>query len=157
MLSRSPRSKSNTGFVALIISLICVVGCVGIFLVAIFSDGSILSTPTPILASSSNLSTIIASTASAAQTQTMLAASPTPAILNTPTMLPPVTFAPSITSIAVDPSSQICQCNGGLGCKDFSTHDQAQACYEYCKALGHGDVHGLDGSDQDGLACENLP
>ena len=156
-MSRASQVKSNTGLVALIIGLILVACCVGVFLIVILGDGTILSTPTPALLSSSNLSTIIASTADAAQTQTMLAAPPTPVILNTPTMLPPVTFAPSITPIPADPSSEICQCNGGLGCKDFSTHDQAQACYDLCKSLGHGDVHGLDGSDQDGLACENLP
>ncbi|TYP88436.1 HNH endonuclease family protein [Blastococcus xanthinilyticus] len=40
-------------------------------------------------------------------------------------------------------------------CSDFSSHAQAQAWYEtYFPA--YGDVAGLDGSDQDGLACESL-
>ena len=36
-------------------------------------------------------------------------------------------------------------------CRDFATHDEAQAFFE---ASGHG--HGLDG-DGDGIACESLP
>jgi hypothetical protein len=28
---------------------------------------------------------------------------------------------------------------------------------EYCEAQGAGDIHGLDGNDDDGLACESLP
>jgi len=50
-----------------------------------------------------------------------------------------------------------CSCSGGLDCKDFSTHNSAQACYNYCYSLGLGDVHGLDGNDHDGQACESLP
>lgn len=52
----------------------------------------------------------------------------------------------------------VCSCSGDtLNCSDFSTHSQAQACYNYCFSLGRGDVHGLDGNDKDGLACESLP
>lgn len=51
----------------------------------------------------------------------------------------------------------ICDCSGNIyNCSDFSTHAQAQACYEYCKSLGRGDIHRLDG-DNDGIACERLP
>jgi len=50
-----------------------------------------------------------------------------------------------------------CNCNGpDLNCGDFSTHAEAQACYDYCISLGYGDVFGLDG-DNDGSACESLP
>lgn len=42
-------------------------------------------------------------------------------------------------------------------CSNFSTHNQAQAVYDYCMAQGHGDINGLDGNDNDGLACESLP
>ncbi|MEA3345319.1 MAG: thermonuclease family protein [Chloroflexota bacterium] len=50
-----------------------------------------------------------------------------------------------------------CDCSGDLyNCSDFSTHDEAQACFEYCKSLGHGDVHHLDG-DNNGVVCESLP
>ena len=55
------------------------------------------------------------------------------------------------------PQSAVCSCSGNtLNCGDFSTHSQAQACYNYCVSLGRGDVHALDG-DKDDLACENLP
>ena len=51
----------------------------------------------------------------------------------------------------------VCDCSGNAyNCSDFSTHAQAQACYDYCKSLGRGDVHGLD-RDSDGVACESLP
>jgi micrococcal nuclease len=52
----------------------------------------------------------------------------------------------------------VCNCSGpDLDCKDFSSHASAQACYGYCNAQGYGDPHGLDGNDNDGLACESLP
>lgn len=58
-----------------------------------------------------------------------------------------------------NPSLAVCPCFGGdaLSCKDFATHNAAQACHDYCVAQGVGDVHRLDGNDQDGLACESLP
>lgn len=50
-----------------------------------------------------------------------------------------------------------CSCSGNIyNCGDFSTHAEAQACYEYCLSQGRGDVHKLDG-DNDGSACESLP
>ncbi len=50
-----------------------------------------------------------------------------------------------------------CNCSGNLyNCPNFSTHAEAQACYEYCISLGAGDIHRLDG-DSDGSACESLP
>lgn len=58
------------------------------------------------------------------------------------------------------PQIAVCACTGvDYDCKisDFATHAAAQACYEYCKSQGYGDVHKIDGNDQDGLACENLP
>jgi endonuclease YncB( thermonuclease family) len=52
----------------------------------------------------------------------------------------------------------VCQCTGNLyNCKDFSRQSQAQACYNYCKSLGLGDMHRLDGTDNDGRVCESLP
>lgn len=51
-----------------------------------------------------------------------------------------------------------CNCSGpDLDCKDFKTHNAAQACYEHCIALGYGNIFRLDGNDNDGLACESLP
>ena len=52
----------------------------------------------------------------------------------------------------------VCQCGGNLyNCKDFSRQSEAQECYNYCKSLGLGDIHRLDGSDNDGRVCESLP
>ena len=49
-----------------------------------------------------------------------------------------------------------CNCSGpDLNCSDFSTHEEAQACYEQCISSGFGDVFRLDG-DGDGIACEGL-
>ena len=60
------------------------------------------------------------------------------------------------TSPAPPPSGP-CNCSGpDLNCSDFSTQAAAQACYDYCKSLGYGDVFRLDG-DSDGVACESLP
>jgi len=42
-----------------------------------------------------------------------------------------------------------------LNCSDFDTQPQAQACYNYCVSQGIGDVHDLDGNDNDGLGCES--
>jgi len=54
------------------------------------------------------------------------------------------------------PSPSFCDCSGDIyNCSHFSTHAEAQACYEYCKSLGRGDIHRLDG-DNDGIACESL-
>ena len=52
----------------------------------------------------------------------------------------------------------VCNCDGSdLNCGDFSSHASAQVCYDYCFSQGYGDIFGLDGSDNDGLACESLP
>jgi len=40
----------------------------------------------------------------------------------------------------------VCDCSyNRYNGKDFSGHDAAQACYDYCKSLGKGDIHQLDG------------
>jgi len=50
-----------------------------------------------------------------------------------------------------------CNCAGpDLNCSDFATHAAAQACFDYCRQQGYGDVFRLDG-DNDGSACESLP
>lgn len=52
----------------------------------------------------------------------------------------------------------ICTCTGpDLNCSAFSSHNEAQACHDYCQSQGYGDIYGLDGNDNDGLACESLP
>jgi endonuclease YncB( thermonuclease family) len=68
---------------------------------------------------------------------------------------PPPTPLP--TGASSSGASPVCSCSGSLyNCSDFSTHASAQACYNYCNAAGHGDIHRLDG-DNDGNACEDLP
>ena len=62
-----------------------------------------------------------------------------------------------VPSPSTPPSPSPCDCSGNIyNCADFGTHAEAQACYEYCKSLGRGDIHRLDG-DNDGIACESLP
>lgn len=78
----------------------------------------------------------------------------TPTFTVTPSPVPTPTMAPSPT--ATQPSA-VCNCSGDLyNCSDFSTQAAAQACFDYCWSLGHGDIHRLDG-DGDGIACESLP
>lgn len=55
-------------------------------------------------------------------------------------------------------TSSTCSCSSNIyNCSDFSTHAAAQSVYNCCMAQVGKDVHGLDGSDNDGLACESLP
>lgn len=54
-------------------------------------------------------------------------------------------------------SAAVCSCSGNnYNCKNFSTHQQAQNCYEYCYSVVGYDIHWLD-DDKDGRACESLP
>ena len=47
------------------------------------------------------------------------------------------------------------QCDSDVyNCANFSSHDEAQAVFEFCGGLGN-DVHRLDG-DKDGIACGAL-
>lgn len=51
-----------------------------------------------------------------------------------------------------------CLCTGpDLDCKDFSTQADAQACYEYCKHKGFGDIFRLVTNKYYDRACLNLP
>ncbi len=61
------------------------------------------------------------------------------------------------TGNASDPSdTEVCPCSGNeFDCADFDTHAAAQACYDYCVAQGHGDIHMLD-SDDNTLVCEKM-
>jgi micrococcal nuclease len=70
-----------------------------------------------------------------------------------------VTSLPSTqTPFTQQPTGEVvCNCSSNIyNCGDFTTHAEAQACFEYCISMGRGDVHRLDG-DNDDLACESLP
>ena len=61
------------------------------------------------------------------------------------------------TSAPVDVPAAACDCSGNLyDCSDFSTREEAQACYDYCVSITGEDIHRLDGGN-DGQACESLP
>jgi hypothetical protein len=81
---------------------------------------------------------------------------------------PPATTAHTITSTPTTPTLNPtlraiaatttvlgpCSCTGDIyNCGDFASQTSAQACYDYCKSLGEGDIHKLD-RDNDGRACE---
>jgi len=77
---------------------------------------------------------------------------------------PPTEVVPTLVvviptnTLSSNGGNAVCNCIGpDLDCKDFNTHAAAQACYNYCVSQGYGDAHGLDGNDNDGLACESLP
>ncbi len=83
-----------------------------------------------------------------------------PTCTATPTDTPTATSTPTVTptATATEVVNATCDCSGNLyNCSDFDTQPQAQACMEYCESQGVGDIHGLDGNDNDGLACESLP
>lgn len=78
---------------------------------------------------------------------------PTQTATATATMTRTATLTPTAT--ATEPAP--CSCSGNLyNCSDFSTQSEAQACFDFCRSQGHGDVHVLD-TDNDGVACEALP
>lgn len=61
------------------------------------------------------------------------------------------------TSAPIDVPAAVCDCSGNLyDCSDFSSKEEAQACYDYCVSITGEDVHRLDGGG-DGDACESLP
>ncbi|MDY6877335.1 MAG: excalibur calcium-binding domain-containing protein [Chloroflexota bacterium] len=80
-----------------------------------------------------------------------------PAVASTIPPTPPPTIPPTIAPTEPPPPAAVCDCSGDLyNCTNFTTHAQAQACYNYCISLGRGDIHKLD-RDNDGIACESLP
>lgn len=76
---------------------------------------------------------------------------PTPTATPTPEPTPVPTPAPAPSAGSYDCSANV------YNCGDFKTHAEAQAAYDSCFAKTGRDVHKLDGSDNDGLACESLP
>ena len=72
-----------------------------------------------------------------------------------PTEVPPFPTGEGSKTPGDEPAPCSCTANT-LNCADFTTHDEAQACYDYCITQGAGDIHRLDGN-ADGQACEALP
>lgn len=82
---------------------------------------------------------------------------PTATRTTTPTPTETATVTPTPTGTATLPVSGPCPCDGNtLNCSDFATQPEAQACFEWCVLQGAGDIHGLDGNN-DNVACESLP
>lgn len=75
-----------------------------------------------------------------------------PVATNTP--IPTATNTPQPT--ATTALLYICD-RDAYNCSDFSTQAAAQAVYDYCVAQGFGDIHRLDGNNDNGQACESLP
>ena len=65
-------------------------------------------------------------------------------------MLALIVFAGGLVGLGPAPSTAIID----RDCGDFATQAAAQA---FMIASGPGDAHGLDGSDNDGRACESNP
>ncbi len=73
--------------------------------------------------------------------------------------VPTNTQVPSQLTVAETPAPATDQCDCGgdqYNCGNFGSQSEAQACYEHCVSVTGFDIHRLDGSDNDGLACESL-
>jgi endonuclease/exonuclease/phosphatase family metal-dependent hydrolase len=136
-----------------------------LFLPRLLKQPDDLATPTPTATGIPTATSTPTSTPTATDvgpfpcpgTQTQIQA---PACTATPTDTPTPTSTPTVmlTATATEVVSAACNCSSNLyNCSDFDTQPEAQACMEYCEAQGAGDIHGLDGNDDDGLACESLP
>lgn len=67
----------------------------------------------------------------------------------------PPTLLPAFSAPA-DNAPKDCDCSGDvLSCADFASQEQAQQCFDYCRAWGKGDIYNLDG-DNDLVVCEGL-
>jgi hypothetical protein len=75
-----------------------------------------------------------------------------------PTESNPQPPPPPPTSAPVEaPQAAVCECSyDAYNCRNFGTHNAAQACFNYCGSVGAGDIHRLD-QDNDGNVCESLP
>lgn len=83
--------------------------------------------------------------------------SATPTQASTPTQAPEPTQAPQPTEPPQPTQAPVavCSCSSNsYNCSDFGSQSSAQACFNYCKEQGRGDIHDLD-RDNDGIACEN--
>ena len=85
-------------------------------------------------------------------------ATPTATPTQTLTPTPTITYTPTSTNTPIITYTPIwvCDCNRDYNCDDFSSHNEAQYCFEYCGGSEDENWSGLD-NDGDGIACENLP
>jgi len=70
------------------------------------------------------------------------------------------TFNVEIDFNAFNIPDVVCDCSrDAYNCTDgsFQTQEEAQGCFNYCRNLGFGDIHRIDGNDKDLMACESLP
>jgi endonuclease YncB( thermonuclease family) len=67
-----------------------------------------------------------------------------------PTPVPTRTFVPFVTLEQANPAG--CDCSKRYECSNFSTHEEAQSCFNLCN-----DYSSKLDDDHDGIACENLP
>jgi micrococcal nuclease len=79
----------------------------------------------------------------------------TPVPTSTITLTATATTKPTKTRKPTATLAPACNClsRKALTCSSFASQAQAQACYDYCRSLGFGDVFGLD-KNGNGLACE---
>lgn len=107
------------------------------------------NTPRPTNTSTSTPTLPPTNTATATSTNTPR---PTNTATRRPTSVP--TLPPAPTNPPAPPAA-VCECGyNAYNCDDFSTKAAAQACFNYCKEQGRGDVHDLD-RDNDNLVCES--
>lgn len=63
-----------------------------------------------------------------------------------------------VPTVSATDKGAVCDCSlDTYDCSSFKCRDKAQQCYDYCIAQGKGDVHHLEGSDNDGKVCESWP
>ena len=130
-----PQGCAITVIAALALSLCCLI------LVLIIPDQEAVPTPT------------LTATQLPTPTRTVEWHTPEPQATFTP--------IPTPTNAAArfnSPSEPICSCEDDVyNCPDFQNMGiTGQACFDYCRSLGVGDIHGLD-ADEDGLVCEQKP
>ena len=140
-----------------IISLLIVICCFFVFGMILFDQFRQvdLATSTPTLAPLNTLApTNTATLTLTALSLTQPTASVTP--LSLPVSSATNTTIPSIQASVTSGAPNIVCSYNFYNCSSFSTQRQSQSVYDYCKAQGVGDIHKLDGTDNDGKVCESL-
>jgi len=141
------------------IKILCIIALLAFLLIIGCSSPSDKSTPST-TAPTKTYTVITTVTPSQARTP-VPSATTTNAITMVTTVIPTktptqaITAPPEKSTTTTSRGTGVCDCSGNLfNCDDFATQANAQACYDYCKSQGKGDIHGLD-ANKDGSACEN--